>query len=273
MKIWEILEKADAYCPPAWAEDWDNCGLQIGDVERETEGVLVCLDVDAYAVSDAIVNRCGLIVSHHPLLFDPVRAIDEATPAGRLIARILRERLTVFSMHTNLDRIRGGVSDQLAWRMGLEPGAPIAPYPPAEEGGDPAQPAGFGRICIPGPGLRMLDLESRARGLPGADGFFRNYRTDGPATRIAVMGGSFPDEHLDDLVRLGCDALVTGEIGYHDSQTLGWRGIRVLAIGHAVSESPVLEPLAHFFSSTIPEVRWTVHQGGWDICPEVRCDV
>jgi len=273
MKIWEILQQADAYCPPSWAESWDACGLQIGDAERNTEGVLVCLDVDAYSVSDAVANRCGLILSHHPLLFDPVRVIDETTCTGRLIARIVRERLTVYSMHTNLDRIRGGVSDQLALRLGLEPGLPIAPYPPSESERDGLRTSGFGRICVPHAGFRMQDLESRARGLPGADGFFRNYQADGPVTRIAVMGGSFPDEHLDDLVRLGCDALVTGEIGYHDMQTLGWNGIRVLAIGHAVSESPVLEPLATFFSSVLPEMRWTVHQGGADICPENRRDV
>ncbi len=273
MIIREILHKADTYCPPAWAESWDACGLQVGDTERDTEGVLVCLDVDDFSVSDAIANRCGLLLSHHPLLFDPLRVIDETTPEGRRIARIVRERLTVYSMHTNLDRIRGGVSDQLALRMDLEPGVPIAPYTPSETGSDMFRSAGYGRICVPHASLRMKDLEERAYRLPGADGFFRNYHSDGPATRIAVMGGSFPDELLGDLIRLGCDALVTGEIGYHDMQALGWSGIRVLAIGHAVSESPVLEPLASFFSSALPEVRWTVHRGSCGICPDVRRDV
>jgi hypothetical protein len=82
MIIREILHKADTYCPPAWAESWDACGLQVGDTERDTEGVLVCLDVDDFSVSDAIANRCGLLLSHHPLLFDPLRVIDETTPEG-----------------------------------------------------------------------------------------------------------------------------------------------------------------------------------------------
>lgn len=269
MRLWEIMAAIEQLYPLSWAESWDRVGLQMGDPEADIERVLLCLDVDMPAVSNAVANACGLICSHHPLLFDPLHAIDESVPKGRLVSRIIRERLAVYSAHTNLDRGRIGVADQLAICMGLHPGAPVAPFPTDQEITQPDVRSGYGRVCTSQPGTRMSDLEERARQLPGFTGAHRNYRTDAPAGVVAVMGGSFPDEWLYRLPQLGIDTLVIGEIGYHEMQELGEHGIRTLAIGHDVSEHPVLEALSRFLAKRIPQVGWLVHRGLPDVSDSV----
>ncbi len=261
MMIRKVMGQMEFLYPSVLAESWDRCGLQVGNPDADTDGVLLCLDVDPPAVEAAWIKRCGLILSHHPLLFDPVTRIDESTPSGRLLSRIIRGNLTVFSAHTNLDQAREGVSDQLARAMDLIPGEPIVPFTPRPAGVDGLEGSGLGRICVPSTPIRLSELECRAVDRLGSPGVFRNYEADADASRIAVMGGSFPDENLQDLVRLGIDTLVTGEIGYHDMMSLASYGIQVLAVGHDCSERVVLQPVADRLASFFPEIRWFVHPG------------
>ncbi len=269
MRLYELFAAIERLFPLSWAESWDRVGLQIGDPQARVERVLLCLDVDMAAVSNAVTNGCALLLSHHPLLFDPLSVIDETTPSGRLVARIVRERLAVYSAHTNLDRARGGVSDQLARSLGLAPGAPLAAYPVDQAEVQPDRRSGYGRICICEPRIRLSDLEEKARQLPGYTGAFRNYRADAPVGNVAVMGGSFPDEWVDWLPDQHIDTLIIGEIGYHEMFTLGTHGIHTLAIGHDVSERPVLQALAAQLAEQMPQVGWLVHQGLADVARTV----
>ncbi|MBP7402730.1 MAG: Nif3-like dinuclear metal center hexameric protein [Clostridia bacterium] len=266
MIIRTILDQLERWCPSWLSESWDKCGLQLGDPDAEIDGGLVCLDVDDAAASEAAAVHCGLIVSHHPLLFSPVQQIDESQPDGRLLAFLLRRRITVFSAHTNLDQIPGGVSDHLAAALGMEPTAPLLP-PACAAGHDIPAGSGIGRLCIQDSPARVSEVCRRAERLPGFTGSFRNFEEDADVRRIAVMGGSFPDENLDDLVRLQVDLLVTGEIGYHDMLYLAARGIRVVAIGHGCSERVVLKPLAARLRTEFPGIRWHVREAVAKVCP------
>lgn len=116
----EWIDVLDEWYPPSWAEEWDNCGLQAGDRSWAAERVLVALDPTAEVVAEAADKGCGLLVTHHPLLFRPVSRVDAGDPFGRAVATALSGNVTLVACHTNADVASPGVSDALAEALGLE---------------------------------------------------------------------------------------------------------------------------------------------------------
>ncbi|OGU18517.1 MAG: Nif3-like dinuclear metal center hexameric protein [Ignavibacteria bacterium GWA2_55_25] len=119
MTIRDIETFFETWAPPWTAWERDVIGLQIGDRERRVRRVLVALDVTRGVVKEAIAKKADLIVSHHPLLFHPPSSITTGDELGRLLLTLAEKRMAVYSAHTNLDSVRGGVSFALAEALGL----------------------------------------------------------------------------------------------------------------------------------------------------------
>lgn len=117
---WDWLRVLDEWYPPSSAEEWDNCGLQVGSRSWPADRVLVALDPTVGVVGEAAEKRCGLLVTHHPLLFRPMSRLDLEEPNGRAIAAALSGRVAVAACHTNADVARPGVSDALAEALNLD---------------------------------------------------------------------------------------------------------------------------------------------------------
>ncbi|MGH2678092.1 MAG: YqfO family protein, partial [Actinomycetota bacterium] len=109
----------DGLFPPALAEEWDNVGLQVGNLTWPADRVLVALDPSAEVVHEAADLGCGLLVTHHPLLFRPLATLDTSEPVGAGVAEALSARVAVVACHTNADSGRPGVTDALAETLGL----------------------------------------------------------------------------------------------------------------------------------------------------------
>ncbi len=128
----EIIARIEALAPPCLAEEWDNVGLQVGRRERPVSRLRVALDPSPAVVQGACADGIDLLVTHHPLIFRPVRQIDYATPFGRSLQLAARHDLAVYCAHTNLDAAAGGVNDVLADRLGLLDLKALVPARPAE---------------------------------------------------------------------------------------------------------------------------------------------
>jgi dinuclear metal center YbgI/SA1388 family protein len=116
----------DGFFPPALAEDWDNVGLQVGDTSWPADLALVALDPTPEVVEEAVAKRCGLLVTHHPLLFRPLARVDAAEPVGATVARALEAKLAIVACHTNADVASPwGVSDALAMLLGIDIDRPL----------------------------------------------------------------------------------------------------------------------------------------------------
>jgi dinuclear metal center YbgI/SA1388 family protein len=111
--------------PQSLAEDWDNVGLQLGDSAAVVERVLVCLDVEERVIARAEELGAQLVISHHPLIYRPLKKISPVDEASRSIFRALRQGIAVISAHTNLDRASNGLNDWLAARLGLQQALPL----------------------------------------------------------------------------------------------------------------------------------------------------
>lgn len=122
MKIKEIIALIEDFAPLDLAEDNDKekIGLQLGDTERECSGIVTCLDCTLSVVNFAVANGCNLIVSHHPTIYNSLQKIDLTYAESRVIELTLKNDVTVYSAHTNLDKSKGGINMKLISLFGGE---------------------------------------------------------------------------------------------------------------------------------------------------------
>lgn len=122
-RVAQIIAAVERIAPPSLAEDWDNCGLQVGDPGAEAGRVLVALTPLPEVFEEAEEEGADFLLFHHPLIFDPLNAVDTASYPGDLLARSIRNGLNVYAAHTSYDAAPGGVSVALAEALGL--GGPL----------------------------------------------------------------------------------------------------------------------------------------------------
>jgi dinuclear metal center YbgI/SA1388 family protein len=117
--IGQIAAYIEELAPPAWAESWDNVGLQVGDPARPAGRVLVALELTGGVVEEAVSGGANLVVVHHPAIFRPLKALRFDTPAGHRLERLIQAGIGLYAAHTNLDQAQGGTNDTLAAAAGL----------------------------------------------------------------------------------------------------------------------------------------------------------
>ena len=127
MIIKEIISAIEEYAPLSLQESWDNAGVQVGGIDAEATGALLCVDVTECIVDEAVAKGANLVISHHPLLFKGLKRIVGATPVERIVAKALRNGITIYSAHTNMDSTVGGVSWRDAEKLGLKNVHVLAP--------------------------------------------------------------------------------------------------------------------------------------------------
>lgn len=120
LRIKDIIREIEKYAPLPLQEDFDNAGVQVGDVNQPAAGALLCLDVTEEVIDEAIELGCNLIISHHPLAFKPFKSLRGATYIERCIMKACKHDIVIYAAHTNLDNARGGVNFKLAEMIGLQ---------------------------------------------------------------------------------------------------------------------------------------------------------
>jgi dinuclear metal center YbgI/SA1388 family protein len=124
-KTSDILGIINKIAPLSLSEEWDNSGLQVGDPTAEANRIMVALDPSPDVIASAIASSCQLLVTHHPLIFKPLKTISTASPLGRSIHSAIRSGLSIVSMHTNYDIATGGLNDLLAAKIGISGCVPL----------------------------------------------------------------------------------------------------------------------------------------------------
>ncbi|MDR2692499.1 MAG: Nif3-like dinuclear metal center hexameric protein [Dysgonamonadaceae bacterium] len=127
MKISQIIAELEDYAPLSLQENFDNSGLQTGDVSVEVRGVLLCLDVTENVIDEAIKTDCNLVISHHPLLFKPLKKLTGTTYVERCVIKACKNDIVIYASHTNMDNAFGGVNYHLAGKIGLQSVQALSP--------------------------------------------------------------------------------------------------------------------------------------------------
>ncbi|MEM6722232.1 MAG: Nif3-like dinuclear metal center hexameric protein [Bacteroidota bacterium] len=120
MKVQDIMSCIEEFCPLAYAEDFDNVGLLVGNSEQEVSGVLISLDTLENVVDEAIEKECNMIVSFHPIIFSGLKKITGKTYVERVVLKAIKHDIAIYAMHTALDNSWNGVSDRICDELGLK---------------------------------------------------------------------------------------------------------------------------------------------------------
>lgn len=221
-KMYEFLNNA---IPSEFSCDWDNDGRMCISSNREVRKVLICLDVCESVIDYAVENSFDCIISHHPLIFNSLNCFDTNQSSGRKLAKLVKSDISVFSFHTRLDKVSGGVNDVLADIIGLNN---------IEDFSDVGR---MGNVeCS-----SFVDFAKDVKEKLGSD---RVVCVDAnkKVSKVAIVGGSGKG-YLQEAVECGCDTFITGEMPYnceHDAKELG---INLFCGGHYFTENVVCERL------------------------------
>ena len=120
MRIREILSIIEQHSPLALQEDFDNSGVQVGDVNQEAKAALLCIDVTENVLDEAITLGCNLIISHHPLAFRKFRSLTGKNYVERCMMKAIKHDIVIYAAHTNLDNAPQGINQYLAKMLGLQ---------------------------------------------------------------------------------------------------------------------------------------------------------
>ena len=217
------------WAPAGLAAEWDNVGLLVGDPEREVRRILTTLDITEAVVEEAIGAGVDLIVSHHPVMncaWHPVQTLRTDDRQGRILTKLVENRISAICMHTNLDAAEGGVNDVLAKKLGLL----NTEYLNEEK---------IGRVGTLKCELPLVEFTRFVVKSLGCNGL--RYTDCGkPVHRVAVGGGACGD-YIAQAVALGCDTFVTSDLRYHDF--LDTKELNLIDAGHFPTEQVIVPEL------------------------------
>ena len=242
-----MLSALERFAPLPLQESWDNAGLQVGLTETEVSGALLCLDVNERIVDEAIRKGCNLIVSHHPLLFRGLKTISDLTDVQRTVMKAIENRLCVISMHTNMDNAKGGVNFRIAQKLGLND---VQFFASKLVDGIEAGSGVFGMLAEP---MAADDFILKVKRIFGVECAMCNELLRRPVSKVAICGGA-GDFLLDEALKTGADAFITGEMHYH--QYFGYeQQIQICVIGHYQSEQFTSEVFQEIIQEACPDVK------------------
>ncbi len=125
MRINDILSTLEKWYPPQLADSWDKVGLQVGSRNSELRNILVCLDITPEVIRESLEQGANLIVTHHPFIFNPVQKLTEGDARFEMIKELLKNDISVYCLHTNLDYSPQGTCDTLAKALNLSELKPL----------------------------------------------------------------------------------------------------------------------------------------------------
>ncbi|MBR2824255.1 MAG: Nif3-like dinuclear metal center hexameric protein [Clostridia bacterium] len=234
----DVLNLIHQAAPFDTQEPWDNSGFLVGEKGREVTGILFALDVTQNVIDEAAAHGANLIVTHHPLMFDPIRRVTDETFEGRLILRLIREGVGLIACHTCLDRAPGGINDALAECCALLD----------------VEGEGFvrvGTLPVPMPAGELREYLSAALGdtvrLMGDPA--RTVR------RLGMCSGAGSGE-WEEAATLGADAFLSGEVKHHHALAMADAGLPCFECGHFATEQPGIFALADALQTALNQVEY-----------------
>ncbi len=235
MRISEIVARIEKRIPKSWAEPWDNPGLLAGRTAADAERIAVALDATPAAVARAAELGCGLLVTHHPVIFRPIKSLSDESLAGRAIIDAIEKGVALYAVHTNWDSSPEGVNFILAGALGL---SGIAPLVPSGNGAWGLGAAGnLPRALSPGALCEFL----REKWKLSAVSLYGDRGRD--VRRVAIGGGACMDL-WPEAASSGVQCFITADVTYHPREEALDAGLAVAVCDHGEMERFSMPALA-----------------------------
>ncbi len=242
IKAKDIIAAIERKAPLDLAYDWDNPGLLCGCAEKEVSKVLLTLDANVVTAEEAVKKGADMIVSHHPVFFSPLKRIDTSTAEGRMIEILIKNDITLYAAHTNLDTAPEGINAALAdmfefWNTDII------------ERHTPRMDAGLGRIGDLPESITLAELAEKVKRVLHTP----FVRVSGDPKRVihrAAVGSGSCSELIPEARRLGADVMITGDMKYHNAIDGVLDGICIIDAGHYPTETVAMDLFEDWLSET-----------------------
>lgn len=244
----DILNCIESIAPHQTKMDWDNVGMLCGSKSTPVTKVLVALDPFEHVCREAATMGAQLLVTHHPIIFQAMKAVTDETSIGRGIMLLCREGISAVNSHTNLDCAPGGVNDTLAKALGLTDIAVVNPSGTDSQGNEwGLLRSGVTQECA------LSDFLAHVKNALGCQGL-RYVNGGKPVRKVAVGGGACAGGMLEAL-DAGCDTFVTSDAKYNQFWDAKELGLNLIDAGHFHTENPVVAVLAEKIAAQFPEIE------------------
>lgn len=243
-KIKDIVSAMEEIAPRSAAYEWDNPGLMTGDPETEITKAIVALDVDDNVITEAIKKGANLIITHHPLIFAPIKSVTTADKTGKFLLRLIENHIAVFSAHTNLDMSPIGTNARLAELLELEN---IEFLMPSADG-----VYAMGRVGTLKQKMKTEDFAEFVKDKLGLNHmvFIKSAEY---VSKIGLCTGHGSDrEFLRAAKEKGCDGYVTGDVSYHEAQEALHLNLSLFDGTHYATETIVTPNVASYLKAKFP---------------------
>ena len=231
MKINDAIKILNEWAPEEIAQEWDNVGLLIGSENIELSGILVTLDATKMVVTEAIEKRCNLIVTHHPIIFNPLFKLNSNEYPDSVIIDIIKNDISVYSMHTNLDAVSGGVNDQLAKNLKLSTVGPLG----IDDIGQ------LGRIGKTAEEIKLGEFLDQVKTALEVEALKFQGNLEDKIKTVAICSGS-GGSFIESVIELGADVFLSSDFK-HSHWLQAENRIILVDAGHYESESVILDSI------------------------------
>ena len=235
MKVNDFCNIIEKIAPKRLKESFDNVGLQVGDKNNEVKKILVALDCTLDVIEEAKKESADLIFSHHPLMFIKPSNITTDTLQGKKIIELIKNNISLYSAHTNLDSVKNGLNDKIVGILGFESKKIM-------EVNEEDNESGLGRIVSLDEEKTLEDIINLLKQkLKIKNLRFVGNKVD-KIKKIAIINGSGQD-FFGNAQREGVNCIITGDTTYHRVSDFKEIGISIIDIGHFYSEWPIMVSL------------------------------
>ena len=226
MKIRDIIAPIEEFAPLSLQESYDNSGLVVGRLDDELQGgVLLAVDVTEEVIEEAIENGCGLIITHHPIIFHPLKRLNSASVVERCVEMAIRNNIALYACHTNLDSAPNGMSWRVGEMLGLQNLEVLQLT---------AENAGFGVVGTLPQGVGEEEFLRQVKTTFSVKVLRHSALLGREVKRIAICTGAGASL-MSEAKASGCDIYLTADLKYNDFYTPDSKFV-VVDMGHFESE-------------------------------------
>ncbi len=244
----DVREYFEKRIPSYMKFDFDNVGMLVGFCGQEVRLVLTALDITDAVIGEAVDLGAQLIVSHHPLLFDPLKRVTDDDEKGRKVIRLIQNGISAICLHTNLDTAEGGVNDCLMEALGGRVTGLLDPHGFHPDG----TPYGVSRIGELPSSVSLEEFLHRTKQRLHSSGL--RYVDGGkPVKRIACCGGAGGGD-MWKAAAAGCDTYVTADLKYDHFLSAKELGLNLIDADHFCTENVVVPRLKQILLEGFPDL-------------------
>lgn len=241
MKTRDFYEFIDKIAPFNLAASSDNVGIIVGDPDAVITGIAVALDITEEIADEAVRKNANLIITHHPVIYNPIKRLY----ADNIAAKLIKNNINAICAHTNFDIVEGGLSDIMLHLLNIKKSSKV--LEPVHKNG-----MGYGRIVDLDFEISPKDLAEVAKTAFGCE-YVRFVEGKKPVKKVAVCSGSAANS-MYNAIEKGCDAYICGDIKHENFIDAKNMGLTLIDAGHFHTEDPFCRSMAAAVTRAFPNV-------------------